>query len=279
MRTNKLISILILSAFFLVGSCGNNKHVTKQITKKISDKELRENLFLMDSVSYDFFYSKIGVNFKNSLKEQSFKATVKMRVDSAFSGTISYASFIAATYLIDKDSVKFSDKQNKCYFTENLTYISATIGVELEYNFFQDLLLAKPINLDKSIKYKQLKDKDKQFYILSSHSRHKFQQIENDKMNIENEKNNLIYTQYFFSSDSLHLAKMHIEIPADTVSIDVNYVESKYVNGIKVPELTTLLIKHPKDSLTISLNYGKVKLNQPKTIKFSVPESYEDCNK
>ena len=278
MKINKFISIITLLLLLVTASCGNNKDVT-QVTKKRSDKELREKLFELKKVDYRFFYSKISVDYKNSTKEQSFKMSVKMRVDSAFSGTISYANFIVATYLMDTDSLKSTDKQKKCYFTEDLSYISSLIGAELEYDFFQDLLLGKPINLDKKVKYKQIKDRDKQYYILASHSKHKFQQIENDRINVENNKNNDIFMQYYFEPKSLQLAKMHIEIPSDSVSININYAESKLVDNQKIPELTTMTIVHPKDSITVKLDYSKIKINHPKTIKFSVPDSYEDCNK
>jgi len=280
MTLKKSIIYLGISLLMFTYSCGNNKGATtKQITKKINDKELRERLFDLQSVDYTFFYTKMNVNYKNSKKEQSFKMSVKMKVDSAFSGTISYANFIVATYLVDKDSLKSTNKQEKCYFTEDLSYISSMIGVELEYSFFEDVLLGKPIEIDGKSKYKQIKDKDKQYYILSSHNKHKFKKIEEDKINLDNNKNDNIYIQYYFTPDSLNLAKMHIEIPADSVSININYVETKLVDGISVPELTTMTIVHPKDSITVQLDYSKVKLNQRKTIKFSVPNNYEDCNK
>jgi hypothetical protein len=199
-----------------------------------------------------------------------------MKVDSAFSGTISYGGFIFGTYLMNKDSIMSSNKREKCYFIENLSYVSSLIGVELEYDFFQSIVLGKPIGINEDIKYKQIKDKS--FYVLSSHSKHKFQKIEKDKINLDNDRNDNIYMQYYFSPDSLDLVKMNIEIPVDSVSIDVNYVETSFVDGHKVPTLTTLLIKHPKDSIVIQLDYSKTKINEPKTISFNVSDGYVDCN-
>lgn len=279
MKLNKLITILGILILILSTSCANNIGLQKQVTKKISDKALRENLFNLRATNFDFFYTKINVDYKNKEKSQSFKASVKMRVDSAFSGTLSMGPIIGGTYLIDQDSIKSTDKIKKCYFTEDLSFLSSMIGVELKYDFFQDLLLGKPINLDTKIKYKQIKDKDKQYYILSSHSKHKFQKIEKDKINLDNNKNNDIFMQYYFSPDSLNLIKMNIEIPGDSVSIAINYLEFKLINGYKVPELTTMSITHPKDTIIVQLDYSKTKINQPKTIKFSVPQSYEDCYK
>ena len=131
-----------------------------------------------------------------------------MRIDSAFSGTLSVGPIIGGTYLIDQDTIRSTDKINKCYFIEDLSFVSSLMGVELKYDFFQDLILGKPINLDENIKYKQIKDKHKQHYILSSHSKHKFQKIEKDKMNLDHKKSNDIYMQYYFSPDSLNLVKI-----------------------------------------------------------------------
>ena len=84
--------------------------------------------------------------------------------------------------------------------------------------------------------------------------------------------------QYFFSPDDLSLAKMHIEIPADTVTIYVNYLEQTMIDSNMVPKLTTIAINNPRDSIVMQLDYTKTKINVPKTIQFSVPSSYEDCN-
>jgi hypothetical protein len=275
---NKLTYFFILTLLLFVSFSCKTK-VPGKVTKRISEKKLKAILFEKKSIDYSFFYSKINVEFKDSKKTQSFKTSVKMRIDSAFSGTISKGPIIAATYLIDTDSVKSTNKLSKCYFTENLSSISSLIGVELEYDSFQNLLIGKPLYVDETIKYKQIKDKLKEFYILSSHRKRKFKRIDNEKINLEKEKNNDIFIKYYFSPDSVNLVKMNIEIPGNTVSIDVNYLETKLVNNFSVPELTTIKIVHPKDSLFLELDYSKVKINQPKRIKFSVPSSYVDCNK
>lgn len=280
MPTKRLI-ILVFCASLIVfqTACNNRKNLPKQVTKRISDKELRDALFQLEKIDYTHFYSKISIDYKDKLKSQSFASTVKMRVDSAFSGTFKKGPIILGTYLLDTDSIKSTNKLDKCYFTENLSYVSSIIGVELEYDFFQSIVLGKPIGLNTEKKYKQIKDKKKQFYILSSHSKRKFQKIEKDKLNTEHERNNNIYMQYYFTPDSLDLAKMHIEIPSDTVSIYVNYLEQTKVNDFDVPKLTTIAIINPRDSIVMQLEYSKTKINYPKTIQFSVPSSYENCKK
>jgi len=274
----KILILFFSISLFTFTSCKNKKNLPKQITKRISEKELSEALFNLQKINYNDFYSKISINYRDIKKDQTFSSTVKMKIDSAFSGTFKKGPIILGTYLVNKDSVKSTNKLDKCYFTENLSYISSILGVELEYDFFQSILIGKPIEIDQDKKYKQIKDKNKQFYILSSHSKHKFQKIEKDKLNTENKRNNNIYMQYFFSPDDLSLAKMHIEIPADTVTIYVNYLEQTIIDSNMVPKLTTIAITNPRDSIVMQLDYTKTKINVPKTIQFSVPSSYEDCN-
>jgi hypothetical protein len=271
------ILILLGLSFLTFTSCKNKKNFTKEITKRISDKELRETLFNLQKINYNYFYSKISINYKDNKKNQTFSSTVKMKIDSAFSGTFKKGPIILGTYLVNKDSLKSTNKLDKCYFTQDLSYISSILGVELKYEFLQSILVGKPIGLNQNKKYKQIKDKKKQFYILSSHSKHKFQKIEKDKLNIENERNDNIYLQYFFSPDDLSLAKMHIEIPTDTVTIYVNYLEQAIIDSNLVPKLTTIAVTNPRDSIVMQLDYTKTKINVPKTIQFSIPQSYEDC--
>jgi len=277
MKNKGIVYIIAILLVLVSFSCKTK--VPGMVTKRISEKKLVAKLIQNSGIDYNFFYAKINVDFKDSKSSQSFKSSVKMRIDSAFSGTISKGPIIVATYLINKDSINSTNKISKCYFTENLSYISSLIGVELDYKEFQNLLVGKPLYVDKEIHYKQIKDKLKQYYILSSHKKRKFKQIDNETLNLDREKNNNIFIKYYFSPDSVDLVKMNIEIPEDTVSIDVNYEKTQLINNFVVPAFTTIKIVHPKDSIFLKLDYSKLKINQPKTIKFSVPSTYVDCNK
>jgi len=278
-----MIKLLKVKLMFMVGlltfiSCGN-KEMLHKIDEKTGDKELSESLLRLNLKPFNYFNAKINVDYTNSKLNQSFKTSLKMTVDSAFSGTVSYASFIIANFLANDDSLKATYKQEKCYFTENFSYISSIIGVDLEYDFFEKMLLAQPIAVDSTVKYKQIRDKDKQYYILSSHRKRKYKRIEKDKMDLENEKNDDIFIKYYFSPDSLTLRRMIFEIPIDSVSITINYVELEKEQNIKVPKYTTVNIIHPKDTITIGLSYSKQGINNPKSHFFSVPSQYENCNK
>jgi hypothetical protein len=265
----KLVAgILIIS---VIVSCANRQHESRNMKRK-NEKELVEALFEQAKIPFDFFSVRIGVDFSSVNQKASFSLYTRLNVDTAFGGTIKVANFVGATYLVSTDSIVFVNKREDCYFNEKLTYLSSLFGTDVEFGFFQDLLLGLPIGLDESIKYQQIPSKDD--YILSSHKKKTFRKLENDRLDIEED---VMLIQYHMSNESLNVKRVNIQVPSDSVDIEINYLETKIEEGFQVPESTTIQIVHPKDSIFISLNYAPVKINDRKPIEINIPDSYNAC--
>jgi hypothetical protein len=270
---NRFYIAVIAGLLVFVASCGNSKDGTSIDCSKKSTEELKSKLFNQANAQYDFYYSKIGVNIKNSDEDNSFKATVKMRIDSAFSGTIKVAGFVGATYLVDQDTVAFTNKIKKCFNKESYSYLSSVFGTDLGYDFMQKLILGQPVGLNDSIEYDQLKSKDN--YILSSHNKKTFKKLDTDKLG-EDELDN-IFIKYYMDCESLTLTKININVPKDSVTIDIDLNETQIVGQTAVPKETAIKIVTPKDSIFINLSYGTTKLNEPRKIRINIPEGYSEC--
>ncbi|MBN4072413.1 DUF4292 domain-containing protein [Crocinitomix catalasitica] len=276
---NKLFYILLIAIFGAsIYACGSTKDGTKKEKpskcKKISTEDLQARLFAMDTIPFDRFFTNIGVDFKTKKRSQWFATTVKMRKDSAFSGTVKYVAYIAGTYVITQDSLIFVNKGEKCYFAETLGYISSLLGTEVTYDFFQSLLLGLPIGLDPAIEYVQITDKnEKEHYILSSHKKKIFNQVDRGDL----AENDEILIQYYLKCKDFELEKIRIQIPADTVDMTIHYKDKKMEGGYLVPNITHITIVHPRDSVRIDINSGAVRINQPKKIFVKIPEHYIEC--
>lgn len=265
--------IAVLASAFTV-ACGNNRHVeeTEKVKRK-NAKELKKALERQAEIPFDFFSCRIGVDLKNKDQDNSFSTYIKLNVDSAFGGTIKKAAYVAATYMATTDSIWYTNKAAKCYFAENLNYVSSLFGTTIEFDFFQDLILGLPIGYEEDAKYQQIPATD--HYILSSHKERDYKRLENERLNIEDD---LMLIQYhLYGEDELELKRIEVQIPADSTTITVNYLERKDVDGHLLPEETTVEITHPNDVISIRLNYGTIKLNEPKTIKIKIPDSYVEC--
>jgi len=274
-QTKQHIIYSFLGLFLLasVFSCGNRRHEKDQVKlERKNDKELKAALFSKEKIPFHFMSGRVGVNFKSKDLNASFSVYVKLKVDTAIGGTIKAGPIVIGTYKITTDSIIFVNKREKCYFAENLDYVSVLFGTEIEFDFFQDLILGLAVGLDHDIKYKQINAKD--HYILSSHKERDFKRLEHDRLNNNKDK---ILKQYHLDRENLDVFRINIEIPADTASITINYLERKMVGDIAVPEETTLEIVHPNDSIFIHLNYGTIKINEPKQIKIKIPSTYSEC--
>ena len=262
---------LMLSVF--VSSCGNSRH-TNQVTKlkKKNDKELEAALLEQNKIDFDFLSVRIGVDLKSKKQNNSFSCYVKLKIDSAFSGSIKKGPAVFATYLITQDSITFVDKWNDCYFAESLSYVSTLFGTTVEFDFFQDLLLGLPIGFDGETKYQQINNDG--HYILSSHKERDYRKLENDRLNLEED---LVLIQYHLDPENLEVSKIEMNIPLDTTSITVNYLERKLEEGRRLPEATSIEIVNPRDSVFIQLNYAPITLNEPKRISIKIPSSYVEC--
>ena len=269
------IALVIGGLVLLLQACGNRRHENDLgKIKKMSDKDLTDSLFKLQETPFFFFYSKLGVDISGTSQSASFKASVKMRVDSAFSGTVTYASIVGATYLVNQDSAMFTDKTKKCYRAESLSYLTGVFGTEIDYDFFQSLILGEPIGLDSSIKYKQIQDN--QNYVLSSHKKREIKTFQDDP---EKATADDIIIQYYLHPEEFRLTKIWVNVPADTVQITIDYKERKYYDewDYDFPENTDIKIVTPRDSTVIELNYSPIKLNEPKKIKIKIPDTYIEC--
>lgn len=276
MKNNKSIKSTFLILGFCLGflySCGAGKNAqTAFKLQKRNDKELMESLAKQDQVKYDFLSVRIGVDVESEAQNASFSCYVKMRVDSAFSGSIKKANFVIGSYLITQDSLYFVDKLKDCYIAQPLLYFSTMLGTDVEYEFFQDLILGKAIGFDPDVKYKQIDGED--HYILSTHKERAYKKLENDRLDI---KEDLVLIQYHMNGESMNLERIEMEVPADTTSISIHYIEQKEVDRFTLPEQTEITINHPRDIVKLKLNYATVKLNDPRRIQIKIPEDYNAC--
>jgi len=278
---NKLINhnyFTLFCAFIFtvtfVFSCGNSRETTdtERLDHK-SDRELEAALYEQNKIPFDFMSVRIGVDIESTAQNASFSCFVKLKVDSLIGGTIKSAAIVFATFRVSTDSIIFVKKLDKCYFAESLDYVSTLFGTTLEFDFFQSLILGLPIGIEEGANYEQIRERDQNHYILSSHKRRDFIKLEQNKLNSDEDD---MFIQYHLNP-SLEVFKIGIQIPSDTTSISVNYADRKLEEGFKVPESTTIVVRNPKDTITIKLNYGTVKVNEPSEITINIPENYVEC--
>jgi len=260
------IGILALGMLVLV-SCKTTDEIDTSEQGEVANDELVSALDSLSQTSFDSYYSKIATSFKDSSRSVSFKTSTWMIADSAAYFLIKYANFPVASALMGKDSVTVLDRRSKCYTNASLALLSEQFGTELSLDNLQDILLGIPTNFDKEKTYYQNEENG---LSLCTHGLKDIEQI-------ELEKSDEIITYYDLNEQLNELKGMTLVSFKDTTEINLEYNEREIVDGLNSPKMVVVRITSPKQTITVELNYTKIRVNQSEQIQFVIPESYGEC--
>ena len=250
-------------------SCSSSRELADgRDLPKQKDADLIATLDSLSGISFDRFYSKVSTKYKDSAQNVSFKTSVRMVNDSAVNTTITFARIPVMNALVTPDSVKISNKRDKCFIGEDLNYFKKQFGVDFDYENVEELLFGKPVGYDPSKKYYRINNP--KAYTVCSHRK---KDIKRNERKDERE----IITYYNLTEDLKNLESMQIISPGDSTMIQIEYIERELVGGYMTPKLVDVTIYTPKQEIVINLDYRKTRVNQPTQIHFVIPESYEKC--
>lgn len=261
MRLNFKILMAAL-AVLLIASCGNRNGRGGKLPK-VEDEVLIQVLDSLSNQNFTSFYTKMDTEYKDSARNVSFKTSLRMTQDSAIGATISVANIPFVMAVITKDSVKMTNRQEKCYTLQSIDFLKDNFGVSFSHRNMEELLMGFPIAYDSQSEYVRVKDP--YTYILSA-------KLKKDGTDGED-----VTIYYEFNKELNQLISTRIESVSDQTEIKIDYLTRQLVDGYAVPETVKIVIKTPKQEIVVDLQYRKPRVNVPETIHFVIPESYEPC--
>ncbi len=254
---NIVIGVLAIG----IQSCARKLTEGQDKLPKVKEEEL---VAALDSISKSvpqFLSTKIDTKYTDNKQNISFKTSLKIQKDTAVNALITYAGIPIITAMITTDSVKISNKKEKCYILEDLNFFKNRFGVDFSYLNLEELLLGRPLDFNPEQEYYLIPDPYN--YVLSTQKK------------MEDEGRVLI--SYYLSPDLKQLKKVEITSFKDEVTISVNYPEYMAGDVFSSPKIITAEIKTPKNQILLSMTYDKVELNVPKEMIIVIPDSYEKC--
>ena len=274
---NNTVAII---ALLLISSCAKevvDVVVTpKEKEDRLPRKRTQQLLQIMDSLSThqpSFFYAKIATDYSDTNRSISFKTSIRMVKDSAMNVLITYAKIPIVNANVTRDSITLVNKKDKCYIQQSLSYIKESFGVDFSYNNLEELMMGLPLGYDTSQRYFKINDPFD--YTISSHRKREIKRLDRQPQNDESRDD--IIVRYILN-DSLNALKgMIIESPTDSTSIEVTFLQREVVDTYVLPKKVAYLIRSPKNTIRILLEYEKVEVNQRQPLYLVIPEEYEKC--
>jgi hypothetical protein len=256
--------LLFLHLIFLSIACGRKKVLFTQDLNEKSINELVNRLDELSQLEWEFLSAKTNVKMVSPEQSNSFKASLRMKRDSAMLVNISFAGIPIVQALISKDSLKLVNRKDKCFIFKDKSALDAITDIPLEYAKIQDLLIGKPLLFDKSFDHIQIRNND---YFEVKTTRQKSPNSETQ-----------IHLSYYLSKTNLELNKVKLESPQDQLTLEINYHgKHEKIEGLMLPQEIIIVIDNPKGRTTLQISYNKPDISHEKKITLNVPENYVIC--
>lgn len=261
--------LFFISLIVIVSSCAKKTTEGPDRLPKVRESQLTDALDSIILMKPDFFYSKLDTKYDDGSRTVNFKTSVRLRADSAFNALITYAKIPVVTAMVTVDSIKISNKKDKCYVLENLDYFKTTFGIDFKYQNIEEIILGLPLDYNRDEKYYQINDPYN--YIVSSHRKRDIKRTERGRAQGD------IIIKYFLTEDLQNVKRLEIESVEDSTNIEVDYLSRQMEKGFSIPRTMKVEITTPNKKMRIELEYDKAEINEPKELFIVIPESYEKC--
>ena len=276
---NKYLFILLIPVLF---SCKSKEViVTQEPLKERSQAFLIRHI---DKNKFDFEWlgMKLDAEFTNGDDQQGFKATVRMRKDSAVSVSVSPALGIEVLRLIvDKDSLKMvSDIPGDRYvFLGSVDQLSALAKIDLDVSTLQDLLIGNPIGLSREEgKMKSgIELQDVEYYTLVSRLSRRVRRATESQDSLSNhegrriskrlEDNDWISSKFWIESNNYKIVKCELTDIRTRRMVQINYYDFDEEDLSHYPHKCNIQIDDIKGKT--SLDFRIIRLNTQNHYDFS----------
>ena len=276
---NKYLFILLIPVLF---SCKSKEViVTQEPLKERSQAFLIRHI---DKNKFDFEWlgMKLDAEFTNGDDQQGFKATVRMRKDSAVSVSVSPALGIEVLRLIvDKDSLKMvSDIPGDRYvFLGSVDQLSALAKIDLDVSTLQDLLIGNPIGLSREEgKMKSgIELQDVEYYTLVSRLSRRVRRATESQDSLSNhegrriskrlEDNDWISSKFWIESNNYKIVKCELTDIRTRRMVQLNYSDFDEEDLSHYPHKCNIQIDDIKGKT--SLDFRIIRLNTQNHYDFS----------
>ena len=269
---NKVVLNVMVAVFSLfLWQCRAKKPlITDSSTQELLSKQKADTIVsqvLANNFEFTDLKAKIKTKFKSREKQNlAFGTFIKIVKDSAIHATISLATIPVVVALITPDTLKFINKKDQKYFVGGFDYLSRLIKTEISFYEIQDLLVGNPVKLKQS-ELHYLIEEENQVY-LSSKSKNALQ-LANENSAASSE-----WLVKYWVNELYKTGRTLVENSGKKTMIEITQADYNKVDGQLFPNRTQAEIVTPKDSITIQLNYQRVKINTGVEFEFSIPDHY-----
>ncbi|MEN0005763.1 MAG: DUF4292 domain-containing protein [Bacteroidota bacterium] len=252
-----IIKTLCLSALIGIGlffqGCKTSKKATTALEKEESAAYLLEKL-AANQVDADWFSAKAKVRYEDSQQSVSASSTIKFKRDSVLWMNVKKFGLEIARMLITKDSIFVINRFERSYIATDLQWVQNQYNLPANLSILQSVLLGNPIFFTRDSWTTAIENNA--YSIKSSDSKHE--------------------NAYWMAPESFLLTEMELRDKWEGRSVKLGFEgyeavdqtqNFSYIRQLQLKSNTTGDVK-------VDLEFSKVEINVPKSIRFEIPKRY-----
>lgn len=289
--------ILVVIVMSAMSACRKPKEVVRETPVKNRTAGYLLKRYAENKYDFDWLGMKVDASFGTEDNSDSFKATIRMRKDSAIWVSIVPALGIEMIrVMITPDSLKYLSKipENKFYYTGGFDEIGRLIGIDFDFEMLQDLLVGNAIGLEKDEQRFRSEIDDNDYLLISKYRRKVRRVVGVDDRKLEgdtilvnpddprfrrtakrtDEEDGLIISRYWLEPSGFRLVKSVFNDLLRQRTMEISYEDFQPDGEQYYPAKCRLLMSSTQVRQEMRYEITKLSSGKPYEFPFEIPEDY-----
>ncbi len=289
MKGFRITGFVIFSIFILttgVWSCKTPREVANVNVKPISTPKLLKNIE-NTGLSYDYLtISRINCQFSNNNTNTSFRVNLKAIRDEKILVSVTKLSIPVVRVLLTPDSVIYVNYLEKNYFTDDYSYLSSILNIDLDFELVQAIISNSAFSYRNDEKDKDFRafnsSVEEGMYVLQSQRERKVIRLEtkNKAAKIERRMKRLddtalILQKLFFNPENFALTKVLISDKTNQREMKLNFGDFVQIENKDYPGSIDVQFLSETDKLELNVRLSGFSTEKPSPFRLEIPQNYE----
>lgn len=260
-----IIAIFFLTLGFV--SCRAPREIS---TVKLNPVPFEDLLEKIESNTFNFSsltIKRINCQYSNGKSKTGFIASLKAEKNSRILISLTKLNIPVGRVLLTPDSVKYVNYISQNYFTDDYSYLSKILNMELNFETVQSIISNNAVQFIE-------KATDNNKSAIQSTIESGMYLIQNT---IKNNANPVLH-QMFFTPENYLLTRLNIEDNSEKRKINVVFNDFQLINDKQYPGNIEMDFSSPGGKVELSLRNSGFSTDKIESFNFSIPTDYEKLN-
>ncbi len=250
------ITLIFIFSLLLFNSCKSKKELAT-LDSAVNVSQLI-NLHNQSKPDFSTLAGRVNVNYNDGKNSQSLTVSLRIQKDQTIWVSASVLGFSVARLLITPERVSYYETINRTFFDGDFSLLSNWVGVELDFQMVQNILLGQavfPLN-------------DANYKATIFHNNYRLSPINNHP----------IFSHLFLLNPAHRIASQQIMQPQEQRVLTINYNEYQQVAPQQFPKEVVLTASENNNQTQIILDFRRIDLNPEVSFPFRIPDRYQEIS-